>query len=48
VVHSSRSDGSLRLKASRARVFQSGLKIGGGATVGGACGTIIEVTSESS
>jgi hypothetical protein len=29
-----------------ARVFQSVLKTGGGATVGCACGTIAEVTSE--
>jgi hypothetical protein len=44
----SRSGGLLHQKASRARVFQSGLKIGSGVTVGGACGTIIKVVSESS
>jgi hypothetical protein len=32
VGHASRSSGLLRLEASRARVFQFGLKIGGGAT----------------
>jgi hypothetical protein len=30
------------------RVSQSGLKIGGDATMGGACGTITEVASEAS
>jgi hypothetical protein len=34
------------MKASLARVSQSVLKTGGGATAGGACGTIAEVTSE--
>jgi riboflavin synthase alpha subunit len=43
-----RSNGLLRVKASRASVFQSDLKTGGGVTVGGACGTIAEVASESS
>jgi hypothetical protein len=43
-----RSNGLLRVKASRARVFQSDLKTGGGVTVGGARGTIAEVASESS
>jgi hypothetical protein len=38
----------LCVKASLARVSQSGLKIGGGTTAGGACGTIAEVTSEAS
>jgi hypothetical protein len=42
--HVSRSSGLLRLEASRARVFQSGLKIGGGATAGGACDTITKIT----
>jgi hypothetical protein len=36
------------MKASLARVFQSGLKIDGGATAGGARGTIMKVTSEAS
>jgi hypothetical protein len=40
--------GLLRVKASLARVFQSGLKTGGGATTGGARGTITEVASEAS
>jgi hypothetical protein len=38
----------LGMKGSLARVSQSGLKIGGGVTVGGARGTIIEVASEAS
>jgi hypothetical protein len=46
--HALRSSGLLRLEVSRDRISQSGLKTGGGATVGGACGTIIEVASESS
>jgi hypothetical protein len=46
--HASRSGGLLRLEVSHARVFQSGLKIDGDATVGGACGTIADVTSGSS
>jgi hypothetical protein len=46
--HASRSSGSLHVEASRAMISQSGLKTGGGATVGGACGTIVEVVSESS
>jgi hypothetical protein len=46
--HASRSGGLLHLEASHARVSQSGLKTGGGATAGGACGTITEVTSGSS
>jgi hypothetical protein len=36
------------VEASLARVSQSGLKTGRGATTGGACGTIAEVTSEAS
>jgi hypothetical protein len=43
--HASRSGGLLHLEASHARVSQSGLKTGGGATVGGARGTIAEVAS---
>jgi hypothetical protein len=48
VEHASRSSGLLHVEASRARVSQSGLKTGGGATASGACGTIVEVASESS
>jgi hypothetical protein len=36
------------VKASLAMVSQSGLKTGGGAMVGGARGTIMEVASEAS
>jgi hypothetical protein len=46
--HASRSSYLLRVEASLDRVFQSGLKISGGATVGGARGTIVEVTLEAS
>jgi hypothetical protein len=42
------SDGLLHLEASRARVSQSGLKTGRGATAGGARGTIVEIASGSS
>jgi hypothetical protein len=38
----------LHLEASHARVFQSGLKTGGGAMAGGAHDTIMEVASGSS
>jgi hypothetical protein len=48
VGHASRSSGLLRVKASLARVSQSGLKTGGGATAGGARGTIVEVASVAS
>jgi hypothetical protein len=48
VGHTSRSSGLLRVKASRVRVFQSGLKTGGGVTAGGACDTITDVASSSS
>jgi hypothetical protein len=48
VRHASRSSGLLHMEASRARVFQSGLKTGGGVTPDGARGTITEVASESS
>jgi hypothetical protein len=48
VGHASRSSGLLHMEASLARVFQSGLKTGGGATAGGARGTIAEITSEAS
>jgi hypothetical protein len=39
----SSSSSLLRVKVSRVRIFQSGLKTGGGAMTGGACGTIAEV-----
>jgi hypothetical protein len=48
VGHVSRSTGLLHGEASQARVSQSGLKTGGGATAGGARGTIAEVASGSS
>jgi hypothetical protein len=48
VRHASRSNGLLRVEASLARVSQSDLKTGRGATTGGACGTIMEVASEAS
>jgi hypothetical protein len=43
VGHVLRSSGLLRVKVSQNRVSQSGLKTGGGATVGGAHDTITEV-----
>jgi hypothetical protein len=46
--HASRSSGFLHVEASLARVSQSGLKTDGGATMGGARGTIMEVASEAS
>jgi hypothetical protein len=46
--HVSRSSGLLGMEASLGRVFQSGLKTGGGMTTGGARGTIAEVVSEAS
>jgi hypothetical protein len=46
--HMSRSSRLLHIEASLARVFQSGLKASGGATTGGARGTIVEVASEAS
>jgi hypothetical protein len=46
--HASRSSSLLGVEASLARVFQSDLKIGGGATAGGAYDTIAEVASEAS
>jgi hypothetical protein len=48
VGHTSRSSTLLDVKASLARVSQSGLKTGGGATTGGARGIIAEVASEAS
>jgi hypothetical protein len=44
--HASRSSSLLHVKASLARVSQFGQKTGGGATTGGACGTIAEVALE--
>jgi hypothetical protein len=46
--HASTSSSLLGVEASLARVFQSDLKTGGGATSGGARGTIAEVASEAS
>jgi hypothetical protein len=40
-----RSSGLLHVEASLARVFQSGLKTGGGAMTGGTRGTIAKVAS---
>jgi hypothetical protein len=48
VGHTSRSGGLLRLEAGHARVFQSNLKTGGGATAGGARGIIVDVVWSSS
>jgi hypothetical protein len=48
VGYASRSSGLLHVKASLVRVSQSGLKTDEGATTSGACGTITEVTSETS
>jgi hypothetical protein len=48
VGHTLRSSGLLCMKVSQSRVFQSGLKTDGGATVGGAHGTIAEVASSPS
>jgi hypothetical protein len=48
VRHTLRSSGLLHVKASLARVSQSGLKTGGGAMTGGAHGTITEVVLEAS
>jgi hypothetical protein len=46
--HASRSSSLLGVEASLARVSQSGLKTGGGATAGGARGTTAEVASGAS
>jgi hypothetical protein len=48
VGHTLKSSGLLHVEVSRARVFQSGVKTGGGVTAGGARGTIAEVASSSS
>jgi hypothetical protein len=44
----SRSNILFRMEESSARIFQSGLKIGGDVTAGGARDTITKVASESS
>jgi hypothetical protein len=44
----SRSSGLLRVEASLAKVSQSGVKTGGGATTSGPHGTVVEVASEAS
>jgi hypothetical protein len=46
--HALRSNSLLDVEASLARVSQSSLKTAGGATMGGARGTIVEVASEAS
>jgi hypothetical protein len=48
VGHALRSDGLLRLKASRARVSQSNLKTGGCTMTGDVRDTITEIASGSS
>jgi hypothetical protein len=48
VGHASRSSSLLGVEVSLARVSQSDLKTGGGATTGGTRGTIVEVASEAS
>jgi hypothetical protein len=48
VGHASRSSGLLRVETSLARVSQSDLKTGGGATTGGTRGTIAEIASKAS
>jgi hypothetical protein len=48
VGHASRSSGLLGVVACLARVSQSGLKTGGGATAAGARGTITQVALEAS
>jgi hypothetical protein len=45
VGHTSRSSGLLHVEASLARVFQSGLKTHGGATMGDASSIIVEGAS---
>jgi hypothetical protein len=46
--HALRFSGLLHVKANRGRISQFGLKTGGGVTMGGARGIIIEITSSSS
>jgi hypothetical protein len=43
VGHAPRAGGLLSLETSHSRVSQTGLKTSGGATQGGACGTIVEI-----
>jgi hypothetical protein len=45
VGHALRSSSLLRVEANLLKVFQSSLKTGGGAPVGGACATIVKVSS---
>jgi hypothetical protein len=46
--HALRSSSLLNVEASLARVSQSGLKTGGGVTMGGVRGTIADVASKTS
>jgi hypothetical protein len=46
--HALRSSDLLHVEASLTRIFKSGMKSRGGATTGGACGTITGVASEAS
>jgi hypothetical protein len=46
--HTLRSSGLLHVEVSLTRVSQSDLKTSGGATAGGARGTIVKVASEAS
>jgi hypothetical protein len=46
--HASKSSGLLDMEVSLGRVYQSGLKTGGGATRDGEHGTIVKVASETS
>jgi hypothetical protein len=46
--HALRPSDLLHVEASRARVFQSGLKTRGSVITGGACGTIMKVASSPS
>jgi hypothetical protein len=48
VGHTLRFSGLLGMEARLARVSQFGLKTGGGATAGGARGTIADIASEAS
>jgi hypothetical protein len=48
VGHALRSSGLLGMESSQARASLSGLKTGGGTTVGGARGTIVEFLSMTS
>jgi hypothetical protein len=48
VGHASRSSSLVCVEAGLTRVFQSGLKTGGDATMGGTRGTIMEVALEAS